>query len=81
MKLTNSDRKIVREWLELYEKTPLYPGTSKSLQRTRRWAFGETYSDIAKDENVGLGRISFSVRTIAMRIIEFSKQVEKNEKR
>lgn len=77
MKLTNHDRKIVRQWLYLYQKAPLYPITEKSLRRTALWASGKTMTEIANIEQVGLGRISHSVRTLAHRVIEFAEGVSK----
>jgi DNA-binding CsgD family transcriptional regulator len=77
MRLTNNDRKIVREWLELYKRAPLYPLTAKSLRRTQLWANGRTMTEIAELEKVGLGRVSQSVRTLANRIIEFAEGISK----
>lgn len=75
MMLTNDRRKIVRENLDLYSKAPLYPFTQQQLDRTRRWAFGETQTEIANSEGVGLGRVNHSVRTLALRVLEFAGDV------
>ena len=77
MKLTNTDRKIVREWLDLYVKAPLYPLTEKSLARTTRWANGETQESIANDENVSQVAVHQSIYTLAQRIIEMAQGISK----
>lgn len=80
MNLSNDERRIVREWLELYKKAPLYPLTEKnekSLHRTELWANGKTMTEIAKIEKVGVGRVSTSIRVLAKRVMEFAEGIAK----
>jgi hypothetical protein len=74
--LTNEDRKTVREWLQRYAASPLYPISGKTLVRTEKWAHGELQSEIARAEGVSQVSVSQSVRTLALRVLEFAKEQE-----
>ena len=75
--LTYDERRIVREWLDLYLKTPLYPVTQKSVERLKRWLAGESQRTIADSENVSQVSVSQSVHTLALRVIEMAEGVSK----
>lgn len=76
MRLTNEDRRLVREYIEEYVKHPLYPIRGRALQRTKRWAHGESMSDIAEDEGVNPVSVSQSVRNLALKVLEMAKSYE-----
>jgi hypothetical protein len=78
--LTNEDRRIVRGLLDVYIKAPLYPRLSlQAVDRTRRWAFGETMTQIANDEGVRVARVSRQVRQLAFQVMELNNEPKKEQ--